>query len=168
MTTKIEDHEDIYMGSQCLKQKQNRWMSMKCHSMPPSFPPLVLPSLCQVLIVRSVISTLKKILQVSCSRGCLDKHCQPKHLLWAFYFFKTYLSDSVLACHLHTDEKTIWKWVWYIIVALLNLEGDVVSLASSLCLFDCHVFARILTFVIFWRKIKWEDRLIGDVGATHC
>ena len=60
MTTKIEDHEDIYMGSQCAKQQQNRWIPTKCHSMTPSFTPLVLRSLCQVLVVRSDISALKK------------------------------------------------------------------------------------------------------------
>ena len=74
------------------------------------------------------------------SYGCLDKHCQAKHLLWAFYFMKTYLTESVLTSHLDADEKTIWRWVWYMIVALSDLEGDVLSLASSLCLFDCHVF----------------------------
>ena len=41
-----------------------------------------------------------------------------------------------------------------------------VSLVSSLCLFDCHGFARILTFVIFWRQTNWEDRFSGDVGAA--
>ena len=100
------------------------------------------------------------------SYGCLDKHCQPKHLLWAFYFLKTYLSESVLACHHDADEKTIQKWVWYIIVALLDLEGDVVSLASSLCLFDCHVFGKNAQIGLFLKNLKWEDRFIGDVGAT--
>ena len=104
------------------------------------------------------------------SYGCLDNdsHCQPKHLLWAFYFMKTFLTEFVLACHLDADKKTIKKWVWYIIVALSDLKGDVVSLVSSLCLFDCHVFARILTFIFFWKKIKWEDRFIGDVFGATC
>ena len=86
------------------------------------------------------------------SYGCLDKHCQPKHLLWPFYFMKTCLTAAVLTHNLGADKKTIWKWVWYIIVALLDLKHDVISVASSLCLFDCHVFARILTLVILWKE----------------
>ena len=76
---------------------------------------------------------------------------------------KTYVSDSVLGCQLDADEKTIWKWVWYIIVAILDLEGDVASLACSLCLFDCHVFCKNSHICHFLDKDYVEDKFIGDV-----
>ena len=102
------------------------------------------------------------------SYSCLDK-LKRLLLLWTFCFMKVYLTESVLACHLEADEKTIQKWVSYIIVALSDLEGDVVSLASSLCLFDCHICCKKSHICHFLEKIKWEvtessdERFLGLV-----
>ena len=81
----------------------------------------VSPLVCSILWIMIVIA------------GGLDPYCQPKHLLWCFLFLKCYLSENVMAAILNADEKTIHKWVWYMMDALNNLEMEVVSLIGIQC-----------------------------------
>lgn len=62
----------------------------------------------------------------------LDDYCQPKHLLWTLLFLKTYSTESVLAVLIGVDEKTVRKWVWYLIEELGDLYDDLVSRIISL------------------------------------
>ena len=50
-----------------------------------------------------------------------------KHMLWAFYFLKTYESEHVACNVLRVDEKTYRKWIW-IFVDLLATVPDVVRI----------------------------------------
>jgi hypothetical protein len=67
----------------------------------------------------------KRILQKN--RGSMPRGASPKHLLWALHFLKDYGMEAVLTTFLMADEKTIRKWVWYMVEAIASMDDDVVS-----------------------------------------
>mmetsp|Transcript_33490 Transcript_33490/g.69719 ORF Transcript_33490/g.69719 Transcript_33490/m.69719 type:complete len:159 (-) Transcript_33490:455-931(-) len=56
----------------------------------------------------------------------LDRYFQPKHLLWCLLFFKSYLSENMLAFLLGADQKTLRKWIWYTVDVLNDLLDDLI------------------------------------------
>lgn len=66
------------------------------------------------------------------SSGSLDSACVPKHLLWCLLFLKTYATEHVLAVIVGADEKTVRKWVWYLIEELGDLYDDLVGAKRSM------------------------------------
>lgn len=84
----------------------------------------------------SVVALLWQLL-VGCNT--LDTYCKPKHLLWALLFLKTYATFDVIACRVGADEKTVRKWVWYVVHALADLVDDVVSAYALSCLLNSFV-----------------------------
>jgi hypothetical protein len=64
--------------------------------------------------------------------GLRPKNGKPKHLRWALYFLKVYLSEG-LGCSAvggskgAIDPKTMRKWVWLFLERIAALPDDVVS-----------------------------------------
>ena len=62
----------------------------------------------------------------------LPEKSEPKHLLWALLFMKSYASEDVLCSKLGSiDDNTLRKWVWAFIVALSKLCNRIVSNQSN-------------------------------------
>ncbi len=84
--------------------------------------------------------------------GELDPYCHPKHLMWTLLFLKTYLPETILSIMLDATEKTIRKWIWYIIDTLSDLEPDLVS-AEDVQMFNCrrdHLIHSLLVSSLFY------------------
>lgn len=47
---------------------------------------------------------------------------QPKHLLWALYFLRNYNTEHQNAGFCGVDEKTLRRWVWYIVKDISRLQ----------------------------------------------
>ena len=52
---------------------------------------------------------------------------QPKHLLWALMFLKTYANESTYRCLTGVTEKTFRKWAWHVIGEIADLSPMIVS-----------------------------------------
>jgi len=48
---------------------------------------------------------------------------QPKHLLWALSFLRSYNPESVQAPRMGADEKTYRKWVWFYVEGMASLDN---------------------------------------------
>lgn len=69
--------------------------------------------------------------QMMASINGIDTYCKPKHLLWTLMFLKTYATFDVIACRVGADEKTVRKWVWYVVFTVADLVDDVVRARLS-------------------------------------
>lgn len=47
---------------------------------------------------------------------------EPKHLLWALLFMKTYMTEHAMRVLTGADEKTQRKWIWIFIDLLSSLN----------------------------------------------
>ena len=52
---------------------------------------------------------------------------EPKHLLWALMFLKTYATEPMLCAIAGTTRKTFRKWSWPVVTAIASISFDVVS-----------------------------------------
>ena len=59
--------------------------------------------------------------------GSIPEGGKKIHFLWACIQLMVYPTENVLASLLDVDEKTFRKWSWSILLALSDLETDVVS-----------------------------------------
>ena len=69
---------------------------------------------------------------------------QPRHLLWALLFLKSYANETVLSALTGADEKTQRLWIWRFIRAISRL--DIVRLPPSCSIWelsDCRYHGRI-------------------------
>jgi hypothetical protein len=109
-------------------------------------------------VVAAVWSTLVYVDEV------ISDYVKQKHLLWTLLFLKSYATFDVITCQVGADEKTVRKWVWYIIAAVSDLADAIVSILWPLALLRSRCSHRRLAY--FCRQIDWEDRKVNDVGAT--
>lgn len=59
------------------------------------------------------------------------ENAEPKHLLWAFIFMKSYNTEHVNAGLVMCDEKTFRKWVWLFIDMLSSLQLVMITIGFS-------------------------------------
>jgi hypothetical protein len=78
------------------------------------------------------LAVWRKIVKARGQKGM--RGTQPKHLLWALMWLKTYQTENCMSGPAKADEKTLRKWCWFFINAIADLEADVVS-TSERCLF---------------------------------
>lgn len=52
----------------------------------------------------------------------LSYNSEPKHLLWALRFLKTYATEEVYANAESVTEKTFRKWCWKMVKIISNLN----------------------------------------------
>mmetsp|Transcript_20385 Transcript_20385/g.20655 ORF Transcript_20385/g.20655 Transcript_20385/m.20655 type:complete len:123 (-) Transcript_20385:700-1068(-) len=62
----------------------------------------------------------------------IPKDGKKTHFLWACIQLMVYPTENVLAVLIDVDEKTFRKWSWSMLLALSDLETDVVSLKIPL------------------------------------
>lgn len=124
-------------------------------------------------------------------RDSFPHGAEPKHLLWALLFLKTYSNENVLITLVGpVTRKTYRKWVWGIINAVaLNVpavvsdDDDVLTTMSIAVIIiiivlpfsaliitaDCHLLLVVLLIHILTLvdlKIRWENRFRHDRGRT--
>ena len=84
--------------------------------------------------------------------------------LWACLQLMVYPSENFISTLLDVDEKTLRKWSWSFLLALSDLERDVVS--------NFGIFLNVLYFITYYfsfcffaiAKIIWTDRFEEDDG----
>ena len=59
----------------------------------------------------------------------ISKRTEPRHLLWALLFLKSYANEVVLSAMTGADEKTQRHWIWTITRAIASLR--IVSVAPK-------------------------------------
>ena len=57
--------------------------------------------------------------------------CVLNHLFWSLYFLKNYGTEAQHAAVFHVDEKTLRKWVWFILKGMTTLRVQFVSSVVS-------------------------------------
>lgn len=60
-------------------------------------------------------------------KGTIPEGGSKEHFLWACLQLMVYPTENVLSMLLDVDEKTFRKWAWSFLLALSDLECDVVS-----------------------------------------
>lgn len=88
------------------------------------------------------------------------------HLLWALLFLKTYSSYEVLSGLVGCDEKTYRKWVWIFLVAIADLEQDVVSLVRNFSHCE-YLFSLVVSFLCSFSNFSFLYS-IDKVGEPFC
>ena len=53
--------------------------------------------------------------------------CVLNHLFWSLFFLKNYGTEAQHAAVFHVDEKTLRKWVWFILKGMTTLRVQFVS-----------------------------------------
>ena len=86
----------------------------------------VLPSLCRAHIGVSflVCADLWRRLEDSNS---LPTKAQPKHLIWALIKLRMNNTSKQTSVMFKADEKTVRKWVWMMLEAIVSIKSSVVS-----------------------------------------
>jgi hypothetical protein len=68
-------------------------------------------------------------------------------MLWALHLAKVYANVHVMATTVSTPcKKTYWKWAWFFIEELGDLEGKVVS--TSYFFYDCCQFLLLILLAV--------------------
>ena len=57
---------------------------------------------------------------------------QLKHLLWTYYFLKTYDTKEQVATRFGTNPKKLQKWAWAVADKIAKLPDSVVSAAMEM------------------------------------
>lgn len=86
----------------------------------------------------------------------------PKHLLWTLLFLKTYDKEAVLASRLNTTRKTLRKWIWSILHAVVKLKRQVVSFVRIILSND-----GFLSLSAFWNRFdgKSGSNMVAQIIA---
>ena len=71
----------------------------------------------------------------------IPKGGRKKHFLWACLQLMVYPSENFISTLLDVDEKTFCKWSWIFLLALSDLETDVVS--------NFGLFLNLLYFITY-------------------
>ena len=89
-----------------------------------------LPSLCRAHIGVSfaVCADLWKKVQ---DNGTMPEKAEPKHLIWALIKLRMNNSSKQDSVMFKADEKTVRKWVWMMLEAIVSIKSSVVSVFSA-------------------------------------
>lgn len=79
-----------------------------------------------------------------------------------FFLFECHVTFDVIACRVSADEKTVRKWVWYVVYSLADLVDDIVSAYN----------AWVSSFVTVWNKrltfLRPTSIVAGEMGKSVC
>ena len=70
---------------------------------------------------------------------------KPKHLLWALMKLNLYETDKRQAVSIKADPKTLRKWVWAMLEAIVSIENMVVSADQKLQWMHCSDYCLLTT-----------------------
>jgi len=104
-----------------------------------------------------------------CKDDWLGYNLQPKHMLWALMFLKSYAKESLLCATANTSRPTFRKWIWKVIKVVC---GKIPSVVSTFCLsaiqihFDVSSFKSNQSLTTLMLQILWSKRFEQDKGLT--
>lgn len=81
--------------------------------------------------------------------------------MWCLLFLKSYATESIIAVTVQADEKTVRKWVWYLITELGDLYDDLVSEKEGASTADLDIIiSHILSSCLdqMGQQIHWTSR----------
>jgi hypothetical protein len=55
-------------------------------------------------------------------RNEINPNTRLKHVLWMFYYFKTYGEYEQTSVKLNVSKTTLWSWIWYVAKDISELE----------------------------------------------
>lgn len=90
------------------------------------------------------------------------RYIQPRHLLWALLFLKTYNTEDVLSSRVGTTPKTFRKWVWKVLRLIQRMKPKVVRRTRRLVHWIEHQISQVA--VILYRSSGQTERNMEAVA----